>query len=227
MIRVFVADDHAIVRAGIRQVIEATGDMVIAGEASNGRQVLDAAESADWDVLLLDLSLPRVNGPEVLRRVRERCPGLPVVVLSMYPEVHYAPSLLAAGAFAYVSKEQPITELVDVLRSAALGKPRRHVQRRVVTEATSPHDTLTAREHQVFMLMIQGSAIAEIAAELNLNHSTISTHAAHVRDKLSARTLADVIHYAHRHGLIASPPPAVPATLSEELRGANGPEDAP
>lgn len=205
MISVFIADDHAVVRAGIRQVLEAAGDMVVAGEASNGRQVVEAAVGATWDVLLLDLSLPRINGPEVLRRVRQINPTMPVVVLSMYPEAHYGPSLIAAGAFAYVSKERPTGELVEVIRAAAGGKPRRYVKRRNPSDASAPHDTLTAREHQIFMLLVQGSAVTEIAAELDLSSSTVSNHFAKIREKLSARTLADIIHYAHRHGLVDDP----------------------
>lgn len=198
MISVFIADDHAFVRVGIRQVLETAGGIQVVGEASNGRQVLQAARDAAWDVLLLDLSLPGVNGSEVLHRVRALRPQLPVIILSMYPEAHHAPALLAAGAAAYISKDRPAADLVDAIRRVAAAEPPAPP----AALPDAPHLSLTAREHQVFLLLVQGLLVAEIAAELDLHSSTVSNHAAHVRAKLGARTLADIIHYAHRHGLV-------------------------
>ncbi|MBA3546298.1 MAG: response regulator transcription factor, partial [Nannocystis sp.] len=121
MIRVFLADDHAIVRSGLRQALRDLGNCEIVGEAENGRQVLDAPDIDRWDVLVLDLSLPKLSGPEVLRRIKARRPDLPIVVLSMYPEEQYARRMLAAGASAYLTKGRPPAEIVAAVRAAARG----------------------------------------------------------------------------------------------------------
>ena len=208
LIRVFIADDHAIVRLGLRQLLEAQPDMVVVGEASNGREVLLAEGKQSWDVLLLDLSLPRVNGLEVLRRLRAEHPKLPIVALSMYPEEQYAARLLSEGAAAYLSKEGKPQELVAVLRQVASGVA---VTRRAVAEtqarvtaAAAPHELLSAREYQIFTLILQNRRVTEIAAELDLSVSTVSNHLTHVKEKLSVRSIGEIINYGHRVGLISS-----------------------
>ncbi|HMV69278.1 MAG TPA: response regulator transcription factor [Myxococcota bacterium] len=205
-LRVFIADDHEIVRRGIRDVVEQIGGFQVVGEASDGWQVLRAPELDHTDVLLLDLSLPRLSGTEILRRVRQRRPDLPVVVLSMYPEDQYGPPLMAAGARAYLSKDRSGPEIIEAIRAAADG-------RSYVTDtlagamqgADAPHLSLTSREHQVFMLVIQGRTVTDIAAEIDVLPSTVSNHLARIREKLGARTIADIVHYAHRVGLVGSP----------------------
>ncbi len=209
MIRVFIADDHAIVRHGLRQLIEAQPDMQVVGEAKDGRQILLAEGKEHWDILLLDLSLPRVNGIEVLRRLRTDMPQLRVIALSMYPEDQYALRLLDEGAAAYLSKEQPPEDLLRAIRqvagggtyrSPALAKQLRNDERE---PGQSPHESLSPREYQIFTLIIRGSTVTDIAAELNLSVSTISNHLAHIKDKLGVRTIAQIVTYAHRAGLIA------------------------
>lgn len=208
MIRVFIADDHAIVRHGLRKLIEESGDMKVVGEASTGRQVLLAEDKNTWDVLILDLSLPRVNGIEVLRRLRVECPKLPVIVLSMYAEDQYAMRLLKEGAAAYLSKDRPPAELVTALR--VVGSGGTYVSP-VFGERTGgngesvdkpPHGTLSAREYQVFTLIFQGRTVSEIAAELNLSVSTVSNHVHRIKEKLSVRSLGEIVSYAHRAGLV-------------------------
>lgn len=208
LIRIFIADDHAIVRHGLRQLIDAQLDMRVVGEAHDGRQVLHAAEAGGWDILLLDLSLPRVNGLEVLRRLHAAQPSLRIVALSMYPEEQYAARVLHEGAVAYISKQQPPEELLQALRtvmrggtyvSAGLGDRGR------VGDASSgvaAHEKLSAREYQIFTLILQNHTPSEIAAELNLSLSTVSNHLAHVKDKLGVRTLGEIISYGHRASLI-------------------------
>jgi DNA-binding NarL/FixJ family response regulator len=208
MIRVFIADDHAIVRHGLRELIASCTDMCVVGEATDGRQMLNVAENVECDVIILDLSLPRVGGPEVLRRLRSLRPSLPVLVLTMYPEDQYAVALLRNGASAYLCKDRPSHELLDAIRKVAAGKTyftETIAQRFLSTEkdeGAPPHAKLTAREHQVFTLIIQGRSSSEIAAELDLTASTVSNHLAKIKEKLDAHSLADIVRYAYRAGLI-------------------------
>jgi DNA-binding NarL/FixJ family response regulator len=205
MIRVFLADDHAIVRDGLRRLITETEGMVVVGETHRGQVVLDRAEVEAWDVLVLDLSLADIGGIEVLRRLRQRKPTLPIVILSMYPEEQYAARLLRMGAAAYLSKGRSSDELVSAIRATALG--RRYVTSTAanalldVPDGGAPHERLSQREHQVFVLVTQGRAPGEIAAELDLTPSTVSSHLAKIREKLGVRTNGEVIQYAYRAGL--------------------------
>ena len=205
MIRVFLADDHSIVCSGLRKLFEEEPDIRVVGEASDGRAVLNAPRKDEWDVLLLDLSLPKVNGIEVLRRMRESHPAVRVVVLSMYPEDQYAERMLHDGALAYVSKSYPPSVLLDAIRTAARGqrwKPPTAVVAPEVDSAKVPHARLTAREYQVFTLIFQGQKVTDIAAELNLSVSTVSNHLGRVKEKLGARSVGEIVAYAHRAGLV-------------------------
>ncbi len=207
MIHVFVADDHAIFRQGLRDMIRTTDGFALAGEASDGRAVLDAIKEGGIDVLVLDLSLPKVSGMEVLHRVRTERPELPIVVLSMYPEDQYAMRVLKEGAFAYLSKDRPSDELITAIREAVAGRrfispPVAELALREATSTGRPlHEALSAREHQVFTLLYQGLSVAEIAAELDVTSGTVSNHVAAVKTKLNARTIADIVRYAARAGL--------------------------
>lgn len=201
MIRVLLADDHKLVRAGVRMLLEAEADMQIVGDVGDGWDVLRALEAgAEVDVLVLDLSLPRLTGMEVLGRVREHHPSVAVVVLSMYPEEQYARRVLAAGARAYLSKSRTEHELVDAVRWVAQG--RSLTRPAEATDARPPHERLSLRELQVFMQFVTGHAVADIAAELAVSASTISTYLARIRTKLGVTTQADLVTYAHREGLI-------------------------
>ncbi|MFT3775447.1 MAG: response regulator transcription factor [Minicystis sp.] len=205
MIKVFIADDHAVVRRGLQLMIEATDDMVVVGSAADGAAALHAPEIDACDVLLLDLSLPRVSGAEVLRRLRARRAAFPIVILSMYPEDQYALQLLREGASAYLSKDRPPEELLAALRKAAAGGT--YVTDTLAEHALRgdapgpPHTRLSPREQHVFRLIVEGRSVSEIAAELDLSMSTVSNHLRHVKDKLSVNTIAEVIGYAHRAGL--------------------------
>jgi two-component system, NarL family, invasion response regulator UvrY len=205
MTRVFIADDHAIVRCGIKQALRDLGGFEIVGEAENGRQVLNAPDIDRWDVLVLDLSLPKVNGPEVLRRLKARRPDLAVVVLSMYPEEQYARRMFAAGATAYLSKERPPEDLVAAVRAAARGEryPAANAAKATSSEAAAKplHHALSKRENQIFMLVVRGHAVAAIAAELDVHSCTISNHLAKIRQKLGVGSVAELVGYAYAHGL--------------------------
>ncbi|MBT9557388.1 MAG: response regulator transcription factor [Myxococcales bacterium] len=204
MIRIFLADDHPVVRHGMRRIIEEQSDMRVVGEATNGRQVLQAEGQSSWDVLLLDLSLPRVNGVEVLRRLREESPTFQVIVVSALPEEHHAARVIAEGAAAFVSKNASPVELIRTIRAVYRGEykvPLAVTERILGDKDGAPHERLTAREYQVFMLVVEGKTGSEIAAELDIVQSTVSNHLSRVKERLGATSIADIISYAHRVGL--------------------------
>lgn len=203
--RVFLADDHAMVRIGLRQVLAELGGCQITGEAENGRQVLQADEAlGQTDVLVLDLSLPVVGGAEVLKRVRRQHPHLAVVVHSMHPEGQFRRRAIEAGAVAYVSKEAPPQQLIDAVHRAAAAPEE--VQGEVPEPAeASPYATLSRREHQVFHLIVAGRQVADIAAELDVHSCTVSNHLAKIRQKLGVSTVADMVRFAVAEGLVEVP----------------------
>jgi DNA-binding NarL/FixJ family response regulator len=204
MIRIFIADDHPIVRQGLRELISRQPDMQVVGEAEDGHAVVNAESRATWDVLLLDLSLPRLSGMEVVRRLRAERTTTRIVVLSMYPEDQFAGRLLEEGASAYLSKSLPPQEVLRALRAVAAGEPyaRPGRERAEPVTAGEPHKTLSPRENQVFMRITQGRTVTEIAAELDLSVSTVSTHVTNIKNKLKARSIGDIINYAHRIGAV-------------------------
>ncbi len=206
MIRVFIADDHAVVRRGLQLLLEGTDEMKVVGTASDGREALGSPALDACDVVVLDLSLPKVSGSEVLRRLKETRPALPVVILSMYPEDQHGLHLLREGASAYLSKDRAPEELIAAIRKVARGGryvtdtlAERSLESRGETGA--PHTTLSAREHQVFLLLVQGRAVSDIAAELDLHSSTVSNTIRRIKEKLGVGTLGEIIAYAHRAGL--------------------------
>jgi len=203
MIRVLIADDHSMVRVGLRQVLTELGGFEVVGEAEDGRGVLNSEALSSCDVLVLDLSLPVVSGSEVLKRLRETHPWIPIVVHSMHPPGQFARRSLQAGAVAYVPKDSPPQDLVDAVQRAA----EHGVAERPDLPApeSMPHETLTRREHQVFMLILEGRQVVDIAAELDVHSCTVSNHLTKVRKKLGARTVADVVRYAFSAGFVSSP----------------------
>ncbi len=211
MIRVVLADDHAIVLGGLQRLLAETGDIEVVGTAADGRQALKLCLGAGlaWDLLVLDLSLPRVGGQEVLRRVREALPEARVVVLSMYPEDQYAQQLRRDGAAAYVSKSSPPETLVDAIRAVMAHGSWSHRETpkagdesaRAPAEAL-PHRSLSSRELQVFNLLFEGQTVTDIAAQLDLHASTVSNHLRSIKTKLNVNTVAEIVRYAHRVGLI-------------------------
>jgi DNA-binding NarL/FixJ family response regulator len=207
MIRVFLADDHTIVRSGIKTLFTTTSDISVVGEAADGRAVLQAMETVDCDVLILDLSLPKVNGTEVLRRLREQRPKLPVLVLSMYSEAQYGLRMLREGASGYLSKDRTEHELIEAVRQVAQG--RTYLTATVAEQAVQApsssapaHTTLSAREYQVFILLAHGQTVSNIAAELDLSAGTVSNYIFHIKEKLGVKSSGEIIAYAHRAGLV-------------------------
>ena len=207
MIRVFLADDHTIVRSGIRNLFTTAGDITVVGEAADGRAALNALETLPCDVVVLDLSLPKIGGAEVLRRVREQRPNLPILVLSMYSEAQYGLRMLREGASGYLSKDRTEHELIAAVRQVAQGKtyltPTVAEQAVQETDSDAPlHTKLSAREYQVFILLSHGQTVSDIAAELNLSASTVSNYVFHIKEKLHLKSSGEIIAYAHRAGLV-------------------------
>lgn len=209
MIRVLVADDHAVVRRGVVQILDEAPDLVPAGEASSGRQVLQQVQENDYDVLVLDIGMPDGSGLEVLHQLRTLRPELRVLILSMYPEKQYALRALKAGAAGYLTKESAPDELVAAVRRIAQGG--KYITQSLAEELTaalvgetekSPEEILSDREFQVVCMLAEGKTIAGIAEELSLSVKTISTYRARVLEKLSLSNTAEIIRYAFEHKLV-------------------------
>jgi two-component system invasion response regulator UvrY len=209
MIRVVIVDDHAVVREGLKRIIESAGDMTLVGEAASGEELLRELNGWPCDVVVVDLSMPGMPGLDVVREIRQRAPKLPVLVLSMYPEDQYAVRALTDGAVGYIHKGDPPAELVKAIRTAAQG-------RRYITEAVAeclashvdttaerlPHERLSNREFQVFKLIAAGKRVSEIARDLSLSIKTVSTFRHRILEKLGMSHNIDIVRYAIKHGLV-------------------------
>lgn len=197
MIKVLLADDHPLVRSGLRQAIEQHADMRVIGEVGDGWDVLNGPQ--DWDVLVLDISLPRLSGIEVLRRLKQTRPASRVLILSMYAEDQFAQRLVEEGATAYLQKSVRSDDVVATIRSIMAGGAQPRIAKK---ENNKLHSRLSARENQVFILLLQGRSQIEIAAELDVSGSTINNHVARIKEKLGVRSVPEIISYAHRVGLL-------------------------
>ncbi len=209
MIRILIADDHAIVRAGLRHFISDQPDMQVAGEASTGSEAIALARAGEFDVVLLDISMPDKNGIDTLKTLRQVRPELPVLMLSAYAEGQYAVNLLRAGAAGYLSKEAASTQLVGAIRTVVLGRKfvspalAQILADGVTGDADSPlHGELSQREFQIFCKLAAGAAVSKIADELHLSVKTVSTYRTRVLEKMGMKTNADLTYYAIKNGLI-------------------------
>lgn len=209
MIRILIVDDHAIVRAGLKQIVSENPDMMVAGEASNGQEALNLIRAEVWDVLLLDISIPGRNGLEVLKLVRQECPRLPVLILSIYPEDQYAVRVLRAGASGYLTKESAPDLLVEAIRKVAEGgryiSPSLAEKLAIELDASREkprHAMLSDREFQIFCAIAMGKTNSEIATELSLSVKTISTYRSRLMVKMDMSKNAEIIHYALKNKLL-------------------------
>ena len=209
MIRVLIVDDHAIVRQGLRRILSETGDMVVAGEAANGVEALRRVREGGVDVVLLDVSMPGRSGVDTLKQIMGENRGCRVLILSMYPEDQYAVRMLKVGASGYMTKETAPEELVEAIRKVALG--RKYISPSLAelllgelwSDPDKPvHEALTDREYEIFRMIGSGKTVSEIAALMSLSVKTISTHRAHILDKMRLRNNAELTLYAIRNGLI-------------------------
>jgi DNA-binding NarL/FixJ family response regulator len=209
VIRVLIADDHAVVRRGLRDLLSDTSDVEVAAEAASSAEALERVRQQAFDVAVLDLSLPGRGGLDLLAEVKAERPGLPVLILTMHPEDQYAVRALKAGAAGYVTKESAPEVLVDAVRRVAAGG--RYVSAALaeklalhVGEARGrePHEALSDREFQVFRRLASGRTVGEIGDELSLSVKTVSTYRSRLLQKMGLRTNAELMQYAFRHKLV-------------------------
>jgi two-component system, NarL family, invasion response regulator UvrY len=207
MIRVFLADDHALLREGLKRVLSAEEDITVVGEAGDGEEVMRRAQSETWDLLVLDLSLPGRSGFDVLKHLKAQGHPGRILVLSMQAEDQYALRVLAAGADGYLSKGRPIDEVVGAIRKVALeGKYLTARLAELVLACDGnisrpAHYALTDRELDVMVMLGKGKPPSLVAAELGVSASTVSTHARRIKEKLGLTSLGEVVQYAVRAGL--------------------------
>lgn len=209
MIRVLLADDHNIVRAGVREILSDTTDIEVAGEAVNGHEVMALVRDHEFDVAVLDMSMPGRSGIDLIRQVKAERPRLKVLVLSMHSEEQYAVRALKAGASGYLTKESVADELVAAIRRVAGGgayvSPETAERLALGLNqdvAAVPHTLLSDREFEVFRMIAQGRSVTEIADALALSVKTVSTHKARIMQKMNLANPAELIRYALDHGLL-------------------------
>lgn len=209
MIRLMLADDHAIVRGGLKQIFALQPDMLVTGEADNGAEVLQQLRHNDFDLLLLDLTMNGISGVELITRVKAHRPHLPVLVLSMHNERQVAARVLKAGANGYITKDsEPDVLLVAIRKVAAGGRyispeiAEKMVFGSTPTPGQLPHLQLTYRELEVFRLLTTGLGVTEIANQLAISSKTVSTHKARMLEKLNVTGMADLMRYAMEHDLL-------------------------
>jgi DNA-binding NarL/FixJ family response regulator len=209
MIKVLVADDHAVVRRGLRQILAETHDILVAGEASTLAEVRQKVADERWDVLILDLSMPGGNGIELLADLRKRSPSLRVLVLTMHSEDQYAIRAIRAGAAGFLTKESAPERLVEAVRKVASG--RRFVGPGLAEALASvvagdapgaPHESLSDREFEIFKMIASGRAVSQVAHDLGLSVKTVSTHRARLLKKMAMSTNAELTRYAVKNGLV-------------------------
>jgi DNA-binding NarL/FixJ family response regulator len=208
MIRVAIVDDHAIVRAGLRQFFSEQVDLRVTGEASNGREALDLVRQGDLDVLVMDLSMPDQSGVDALAAIKARKPELPVLILSGYPEAHYATTLLRQGASGYLNKDCDPEEIVKAIRTVCRG--RKYITAGVAEQLADAlgggnqplHEQLSERELQVFLRLAKGETIGHMAQSMSLSVKTVSTYRTRVMEKMQLASNSDLTYYALKNGLI-------------------------
>lgn len=207
-IRIVIADDHPIVRAGLRQIISLEPDMTVVGEAETSQQVLDVLGQTTADVLILDVMMPGRGGMEVVKVLRQQTPALPVLVLSVFSEDQLAVRALRAGAAGYLAKDSAGAELVGAIRKVVGGgkyvtpSVAERLARDLLGDGRAPHETLSDREYQILGMIAKGRTITDIAADLALSVKTVSTYRTRLMEKLNVRTTAELIRYALEEGLI-------------------------
>ena len=209
MIKILIADDHAIVREGLKQILAETVDMVVGGEATNGQEVLEHVRREDWDLVLLDLAMPGKDGLETLKELKFEKPKLPVLVLSIYPEEQYAVRLLKAGAAGYLTKESAPEELIAAIRKVS--QKGKYISSSLAEklafylEAGSEkplHEMLSDREYKVMLMIASGKTVKEIADEMFLSIKTVSTYRVRALNKMGMKNNAEFTYYALKHGLV-------------------------
>lgn len=211
MIKVLIADDHAILRAGLKHLLSEYADITVAGEAGNGHEALEKAQAEHWDAMVLDMSMPGKSGIELIKQLKQLVPKLPILILSMHKEDVYAVRALKAGASGYLCKDNAEDQLVAALRKVAGGGL--YINAAVAeklaadmlhgnSQDTPPHTRLSDREYQIFQMIAAGASVTDIAQKLNLSVKTVSTHKTHVLEKMGCGNVAELVRYAIQHDLL-------------------------
>jgi two-component system invasion response regulator UvrY len=209
VIRILVVDDHAIVREGLKQILGDVNDMVVRDEAADGQEALTKIRNSEFDVVLLDISMPGRSGLEILKEIKTERPKLPVLILSMHAEEQYAVRALRAGAFGYLTKASATDELIGAIRKVSCG--RKYVSSSLAEKLAleldidtkkPPHATLSDREYQVMLMLASGKSVKEIADELCLSVKTISTYRARLMEKMNMKKNAELTLYAIQNHLV-------------------------
>jgi two-component system invasion response regulator UvrY len=217
VIRVLLADDHTIVRAGVKELLVETGDIAVTGEAGSGAEVLARVREGDYDVAVLDMSMPGRSGVELIKQLKKEQPKLRILILSMHSETQYAVRAIKAGASGYITKDGAADQLVAAIRRIAAGgaymSPEaaellaRDYQR---PADAPPHTLLSDREFQVLKLIVSGKSVTAIGEELSLSVKTVSTHKTRIMEKMGIANQVDLVRYAIRHGLMDESPDSEP-----------------
>jgi two-component system invasion response regulator UvrY len=209
MIRILITDDHVVVRRGIMQILAEAPDIRVAAQAGTGGEALQALRIGDFEVVVLDISLPDMSGMEVLKQMLALKPDLRVLILSMHSEQEYALRALRTGASGYLTKDSLPNELISAIRQVARGDRyithslAQNMAAELRREATqSPHKLLSERESQVLRLLAAGKTVSDIAAQISLSVKTVSTYRARILEKLELETTAEIVRYAIRHDLV-------------------------
>ncbi len=212
MIRLLLADDHQLVRDGLRQILSGVADIQVAGEAASGDEALALVRAGDFDLALLDMSMPGPSGIELIKRLKQEKPKLRILVLSMHGEQQYAARALKAGAAGYLTKDSASEQLVGAIRKIAAGGM--HISEAAAASLVAgagdsdapPHTLLSDREYEVFRLLAQGLSPGEIADRLHLSVKTVSTHKTHIQEKMKLGSTAELVRYALENDLLDAAP---------------------
>jgi two-component system invasion response regulator UvrY len=209
MIKVFIADDHAVVRRGIKQILSEENDIKVIGEAANAEEIMSQLYEGEWDVLILDITMPGKNGLDAMIEIKQRKPDLKILILTMYPEEEIALRALKTGALGYLTKDSVPGELTKAVRKVFNGG--RYISSALaesiafsVEKDSShfPHESLSDREFQVMCLIASGNTLTQISEELSLSVKTVSTYRARILEKMSMRSNVELTHYAIKHRLV-------------------------
>jgi len=209
MMKILIADDHAVVRAGIKIILSETFSRITVDEAANGNEVLDKIKKTAYSMVLLDVAMQGMNGLETLTRLKEQKPDLPVLVFSMYPEEQYALRVLKAGAAGYMNKQSPPDELIAAIKKVLAGG--KYVSNSLAEQLASyvqndthalPHEELSNREYQIMCMIASGKRSKDIAQELSLSTKTVSSYRSRIMGKMRATSNTDLARYAVEHGLL-------------------------
>jgi DNA-binding NarL/FixJ family response regulator len=208
-VRIVLADDHAIVREGLKRIVADVADFQVVGEAADGTEAMRAVRELDFDVLVLDLSMPGRSGMELIKLAKAEKPKLRILVLSMHQEMQYAVRAIKSGASGYLTKESAPAQLEQAIRKISGGGA--YISAEVAEQLalgampggneSLPHESLSDREFEVFRLLVAGDAVSDIAAKLNLSVKTVSTHKANLMQKLGLANSTELVRYAIKHGL--------------------------